>query len=397
MGRIQRYVFGELLGVFLATLGVLTSLMILVGVGQEALKQGLGAEPILRLVPYLLPNALRFAIPGTILLAFSAVYGRISAANEVVAVKAMGVSPMVMLWPGYVLAFFVSILAVWLNDVAASWGKQGIQQVVLQSLEQIAYGTLQTHHSYSSTNGQFSISVRDVEGKRLIEPTLTLQAGPQGKPATLQAAEAELESQPDRNALRIIMRNAVIEFGDNQRLLHPGTLEHEIALDSAFQRETSNMHPADIALRKIPREITEQQGGIQSLEQAAAAATAFTLFSGDFSGLAKADVQTRVDAIEAGRLRLYRLYAEPWRRWANGFSCFFFVWVGAPLAIRLRNADLWTTFGLCFLPILIVYYPLMAYGVDRAKAGALPPYAVWSGNLLLLVGGLVLLRRVLRY
>jgi len=397
MRRITRYVLGELLGVFVVTLTVMTSFMILVGVGQEALKQGLGAEPILKLVPYLLPNALRFAIPGTILFAFSAVYGRISSANEIVAVKSLGISPMVMLWPGYVLAFFVSILAVWLNDIAASWGKHGIQQVVLQSLEQIAYGTLQTHHSYSSSGGQFSISVRDVDGKRLIEPTVTLAAGPQGQPATLQAAEAELQSHPERNALKIIMRDAIIEFGDNQRLLHPGQLEHEIPLESALQRETSMLHPTDYALRQIPAEIIHQQQDIQQAEQAAAAATAFTLFSGDFSGLAKPELQGRLDGLSASKLRLYRLYAEPWRRWANGFSCFFFVWVGAPLAVRLRNSDLWTSFGLCFLPILVIYYPLMAYGVDRAKAGALPPYAVWLGNLLLLAIGFILLRKVQRY
>lgn len=397
MYRIVRYVLSELCSVFLVTLTVMTSFMILVGVGQEALKQGLGAEPILRLVPYLLPNALRFAIPGTILFAFSAVYGRMSSANEIIAVKSLGNSPMVMLWPGYVLAFFVSIVAVWLNDVAACWGKQGIQQVVLQSLEQIAYGTLQTHHSYAASGGQFSISVRDVDGKRLIEPTVTLATGPQGKPATLQAAEAELQSHPERNALKIIMRDAVIEFGENQRLLHPGTLEHEIPLESALQRETSTLHPTDYALREIPGETVAQQLAIQQAEQATAAATAFNLFSGDLSGLAEPDLLNRLDSIEKNRLRLYRLYAEPWRRWANGFSCFFFVWVGAPLAIRLKNADLWTSFGLCFLPILCFYYPLMAYGVDRAKAGALPPAAVWSGNLLLLAAGFYLLRKVMRY
>jgi len=97
------------------------------------------------------------------------------------------------------------------------------------------------------------------------------------------------------------------------------------------------------------------------------------------------------------RHRLHRLQTEPWRRWANGFSCFFFVLVGAPLAIRMRNADLWTSFAVCFLPILIVYYPLMAYGVDRAKCGELPPYAVWLGNVILAAAGLWLLRKIVRY
>ena len=88
---------------------------------------------------------------------------------------------------------------------------------------------------------------------------------------------------------------------------------------------------------------------------------------------------------------------EPWRRWANGFSCMAFVLVGAPLAIRLRTADVWTSFIACFLPILVVYYPLLAYGVDLAKSGDLPPYCVWLGNVVLVTVGYRMIRWVLRY
>jgi lipopolysaccharide export system permease protein len=67
------------------------------------------------------------------------------------------------------------------------------------------------------------------------------------------------------------------------------------------------------------------------------------------------------------------------------------------MAIRMRNADMLTSFFLCFLPILLVYYPLLMYGLDRAKAGEINPYVVWLANAILLLWGLWLLRRVLRY
>jgi lipopolysaccharide export system permease protein len=87
---------------------------------------------------------------------------------------------------------------------------------------------------------------------------------------------------------------------------------------------------------------------------------------------------------------------EPWRRWANGFSCLCFVLVGAPMAIRMRNADFLTSFFLCFLPILVVYYPLFMLGISRVKAGVMPPPAVWMANILITLWGLWLLRRVVR-
>jgi lipopolysaccharide export system permease protein len=52
---------------------------------------------------------------------------------------------------------------------------------------------------------------------------------------------------------------------------------------------------------------------------------------------------------------------------------------------------------LCFVPILIVYYPLLAYGVDRAKSGSVPPYTVWLGNVILAGVGAWMTRKVLRY
>ena len=67
------------------------------------------------------------------------------------------------------------------------------------------------------------------------------------------------------------------------------------------------------------------------------------------------------------------------------------------MAIRLRNADVFTSFFACFLPILIVYYPLLMYGLDRSKNGVIHPYVVWLANMILVVWGLWLLRKVIRY
>ena len=67
------------------------------------------------------------------------------------------------------------------------------------------------------------------------------------------------------------------------------------------------------------------------------------------------------------------------------------------MAICLRNRDFLTSFFLCFLPILIVYYPLMIFGADQVKNGNLPTIFVWAGNAMLLLWGVWLLRRVIRY
>ena len=42
------------------------------------------------------------------------------------------------------------------------------------------------------------------------------------------------------------------------------------------------------------------------------------------------------------------------------------------MAIRLRNGDFLTSFFLCFLPILIVYYPLMVLASTAQNTAPFP-------------------------
>jgi len=110
--RMTRYVVFELLKVFLVALAAMTLLMIVVVLAQQAIREGLGPAAVVRLIPYILPNALRFAIPGTILFAACSVYGRMSASNELVAIKSAGISPWAVAWPALFLAFMMSCVSV---------------------------------------------------------------------------------------------------------------------------------------------------------------------------------------------------------------------------------------------------------------------------------------------
>src|ERR1700748_829633 len=142
MRILTRYVLFDLLKVFSLTLTGLTLLIFIVLIGKEAVDKGIGLGPLLRMAPYLIPQSMQFAVPGTMLLAATSVYGRMASYNEIVAVKALGISPMNLVWPVLVLAVFVSFIAVAINDYAVSWGVAGVRQVFLQSIEEIAYGQL---------------------------------------------------------------------------------------------------------------------------------------------------------------------------------------------------------------------------------------------------------------
>ena len=168
-------------------------------------------------------------------------------------------------------------------------------------------------------------------------------------------------------------------------------------MTDASQKGGFSSRPSNAAMHEIPTRIRERREELHELQQQLAADAAYQMLTGDFARLTGPDWDTQYGSLEYLEHQLCRLELVPWRRWANGFSCLLFVMVGAPLAIQLRNSDIWTSFGLCFFPILLTYYPLLMYGLDRAKCGALPPYSIWLGNVVLLGASLWLIRRVLRY
>jgi lipopolysaccharide export system permease protein len=396
MRILTRYVLAELAKVFSVSLIALTAMMIVVGVVREAANQNLPLIHIVRLLPYILPDALRFTIPMSLLLAATSAYGRLSGSNEVLATKAAGISPMTILWPAFAAAFLISLVTVWLNDVAVSWGRNGMKRVAMEAFEDIIYTTLKARPSYTSP--AFAIIAR-VKDRQLINPTLSVPAQGNKPGLTVTAEKAELQSDREEGVLKIILYNAQLDVDGAVpgTALFPDVYEYEVPLGGAKQAQRVSNHPSWLPLRVIPDEIAEQKETIGRLDLEMAAVAAHQMLAGDFDALTNKQWRKREETREGAFGRLCRLKTEPHRRWSAGFSCLCFVWVGAPMAIRLRNRDFLTSFFLCFLPILIVYYPLLAYGMDGAKSGTIPPYAVWAGNILLACWGAWLLKRVVQY
>jgi lipopolysaccharide export system permease protein len=362
--------------------------------GKEAVDKGIGLGPLIRIAPYLLPQALQFAVPGTMLLAATSVYGRMASYNEVVAIKALGISPMVIIWPTFVLATLMSFVAVVLNDLAVSWGRTGTARVALESLEEIAYGQLRLKHAFSM--GKYSVTVREVDGRRLIWPTLIIQGSSGERATTVTAEEAELRLLLDEGKVLMRFRNAEADSPVFKATL-PEEFERVMPLEDFDPNSTKNRSPSNYALAEIAPAIKEQEELIAKIDQSLVAQSAFGLMTGDFDSLSEGEWRGHEREQQNAQYRLHRLHTEPWRRWANGFSCLCFVLIGVPVAVWMRQSEFLASFFVCFLPILLAYYPLLIVSVDKAKDGAIPPESVWIGNFALALAGAWLLRRVNRY
>jgi lipopolysaccharide export system permease protein len=394
MNLLSRYIMFELIKVFLVTVFGMTALMMLVGVVQEAIQQNLTPLTIVQLIPYLIPKALFFAIPATILFAVCNVYARMSATHEIVAIKSMGQSPLVVVWPAIILAFLLSLFTLILNDVAVPWGRQGAYRVILNSVEKTIYAVLAADQKFN--NGRLSFSVQDIEGRDLYGLRVQKFDDDPKKGFRFAAEKARLTCDPESNKLLVWIENGTFQIGESTTMV----IDHkEVPLelsDATRKPKKIEDNPSMIPLHDIPREYRKSGRALAQKRRDFAMAASFQMLGGNLVGLTDPIWGPQYLELREFEMRRYRIATEPWRRWANGFSCLCFVMVGAPLALRLQKADFWLVFFLCFLPILVAYYPLLMFGISQTKSGQLPPLFIWFGNAVMLVVGVGLLVQLAR-
>lgn len=393
MRILTRYILKEMLSVFLVTLTSMTVFVLLFLVGDEAVDKGYGLVGVIRTIPFFLPQSLALTVPGTMLLTCTIVYGRISSSNEIIAVKSMGLSPMVLVWPTMILATLISFLAVWVNDKAVSWGRGGVQAVFLESFEEIVYGRLTTKGSLKL--GELEVNVRGVADKTLLQPIIRID-GKRDKPVLITADEAEISVDRETKSVRVRMLNAE---GDLQggTGTYPGIFEESWPIELFTGERRGTPRPSNLALSEIGPSKSETMQKIDQIEQEMTAAGSLALITGHSYELSKASWRERERKLAGTRQVLQKLYTEPHRRWSGGLSCLCFVMIGTPMAIRRRQAEFWGSFFACFMPILVLYYPMLAGTVDFAKSGIVPPPTVWLGNIVLAICGFLLLKNVIKH
>jgi len=387
---LQRYIFGEVFRVFAFVLFCITILLVFVGIFQQATESGLGAAQALTIIPFVIPSMLPFTIPAALLLTVSVVYGRLTGDQEVIAAKSAGIHPLSLMWPAFVLGAVLSLGALILTDQVIPWSMLKIEQRIISFMEDIFMEQLRTEHHFSDRGHGLLVTVDGVEGNILKRPTFRYTKGQ--KTYTLQAEEAQIDLDTAGQTLSIRAVNGWIDI--------PGQgwgrfTEHSEQL--RWDRVKGWRSPRDMPVAMIQDELNQIELQQERQKQHAAIEACFSLTMADFSGLA-GRCGTRLRVIGSERNRSFRLNTEIHNRYSMACSCFFFVLLGTPFSMRFGKSQYLTSFLLCFLPIVVGYYPLVLGITTQAKKGQVPPeLAMWLANFLLAIAAWLVMRRVIRY
>jgi lipopolysaccharide export system permease protein len=395
-------IFWELCKVFVIALLGITGILLMAGIIAEASQQGLGPAQILAAIPLLIPSTLPYTIPATTLFATCVVYGRLSADNEILAIKASGVNVMQVVKPGLVLGLIMSLATTGLYYRIIPYTHHLLRELAFRDAEELLYSILRRHNMISTPQLPYSMFVNRVQGKKLISPVIKRRNQKGEIDFIAHAREAELRVNMSKKLLFIHMKHVVFitkeERSDGSRGDSVGYDENR-TVDIALQdvgvnpnRRARDMTWVELLQRRD--ELAEQID--QDIEEICAAVARSAL-----SG-APADLPQHIQNLRE-RLRNHRhqdrlMYVEMLMRPALSFGCLCFILVGCPIGIMFSRGDYLGAFITCFLPIVLVYYPLMLAGTNMAKEGRINEVLlVYAADAIVALGGIVLFRWLLKH
>lgn len=391
-GILFRMVLLELFRVFIVALVAITGILLMAGIVAEASQHGLSPSQVLAAIPLLVPSTLPYTIPATTLFAVCVVYGRLSQDNEILAIRAAGINVFSVISPGLVLGGTMSGLTMLLYFQVIPVTHAMLRAMVFQDAEELLYTMLAKQGTLSHTNLPYNMFVKSVQGRKLIQVIFKRRDSKGEIDLVAHAKEADLRVNLSKKQLLIHMRHVTATDQGGATVYFEDKV-WDVPLPSNLNSE-ANRRARDMTWQEIYEKKNEwlAQAGktqleIEGLEKEIAA-------DSSKSAALKPHLNNLVARKKHENQQVLFLDVELLMRPALSLGCLGFILVGAPVGVWFSKSDYLSAFISCFLPIVIVYYPLMLCGTGMAKEGKIDPFLlVWGADIGMgLVGALFLWR-----
>ncbi len=408
---INRLIFAELLRIFVMALVSVTGLLVIVPLYQEAAKLGLSFWQVAEAIPLMIPNMLPYTIPATTLFACCVVYGRMAYDNEVVALRAAGVHLGVILRPAILLGVLTTLATAGLYHTVIPRSQKLLYERLLDDPEELLYNLLRRDHCLRHPQMPYVIYVRDVQGKRLIDVVVkrrnrlvdprTQQELYFGYDIVARAREARLRYDKDNDKLYLDPDRFVIYDKNTVGATDP-TGPIQMDLPDGWSGK-DRVRISALTWDELPQRVAALQAEYDEKERR------------------RQEMWRNVEQIadpvqrEAMRLRareedrhyeyqkqflrrqILNTAIEWYQRPALAVGCLIFAVLGCPVGIWASRSDYLSIFVMCFLPAIVVYYPLQFAGAGLGRDGKLPlGLACWLANIVVGTAAVLLNWRLLR-
>jgi LPS export ABC transporter permease LptG/LPS export ABC transporter permease LptF len=371
MRILRRYLFFEIQGPFFLGLLVFSFVLFTRATAKPLellVQKNATLLEVLLIFLYLLPSVLTFSIPMAALLGILICFGRLSADNEITAMRSSGVAIRNLLLPVIVfasLAWFVALInsnyweprvnyrfKLMRNDISMRSISTEVRPRVFE--ERFSNQVLYIREAPTGSGRWEGIFLADVSDKD--DPKITL------------ARYGHLISYPQERKLQLH--------------LSEGAVHSVVNKDPKVYRLTT-FDQTDIPVASLNSAQTEDTTKNKKTEL-------------DTSELLQEPVLASKESTSADRERRDR-DVEISKRLALPFSVFIFSILGVPLGVIGRRGG--KSYGFVVsLAVFLIYYLVFFQGINFAKSGRIPAISgPWLANLVFLLFGIYLLSTADRY
>ncbi|MEI6350394.1 MAG: LptF/LptG family permease [Verrucomicrobiota bacterium] len=360
MKIIDRYVGKEILVTGLFAVSVLSLVLVLGNVFKQLLdllvNHDVPLEYIFSFIAYILPFSLTFTIPWGFLTAVLLVFGKMSAENELIALRSNGVSIPRLCVPLAVLAVACSAICLWINVDIAPRAQQNMKNALFNIATSNPIAMFSSDQVIDEFPGK-KIYVERKEGTHLFN-LLVYELNDKGEPTRMTHAQRG-ELTTDLENRQVLMRLKDVRFE---------------------QRDEST--PGD--LTRIRQGITMREGTFPlPLEE---------LYEKNKRrrGLSQMPLKELLDDSKARKMNLSEITAartEVNKRFSFSLASIAFALVGVPLAITAHRKE--TSVGFLFsllVAFIYFFFIIVANGV-RENPKAHPELLIWAPNIIFITLG----------
>jgi lipopolysaccharide export system permease protein len=370
MKLVDRYLLRELVPPFFIGLLVFTFLLLMsqiLRLMELIINKGVATGAILRLILYLLPSILVLTVPMSVFLATVVTFGRLSADNELTALKTGGFSLLRLSFPVAIFSTAAWALTSWLIINALPAGNRAFRTSMFEIVRTKASVGLQEKIFNDDFEGLvIYVSRLPQTANPVMEGIFISDARPEkrqppGEPITIVAERGWLVSDPSTNNIVFRLENGGIHVLSRDFTTYQLT---------NFRTHDLHLNLGDDAVENLalPKGLREM-----SLDELRAKIV-------EYRGLG---------------VKQWAPHVEIHKKFAIPFAAIIFGFLGVAMGVLFRRGEKLVSFALS-IAIAIVYYVFLLAGEPLGKQGRLSPFwAMWAANIFFGAATAALFRKVL--
>ena len=372
MRILDRYISRQVLTTGLIAVGVLSLVLVMGNIFKQLLdllvNHDVPLEYILSFIAYIIPFSLTFTIPWGYLTAVLLVFGRLSAENELIALRSNGVSVPRVTVPVLIISLVCVGICFWINvDVAPK-----AQEQMKAALYNMATSNPLALFGSDTPIDQFPgklIYVEKKEGSKL-ENILMYDLNERGQlTMCVHARSGELLTDlTGKQQIILRLKDSQYEERDGEKpddltKIHPGIGAKQndlaISLEELYEKNKKKRSLSQMTLNELL--LVQKQSG------------------------------STMDAGEISALK-----TETNKRFSFSLASFAFCLIAVPLAITAHRKE--TSVGFLFSLIVAFVYFLFIVMVDMVRSNPKfhPDLLIWAPNVIFITLGAVLYYRMSR-